>query len=1031
MVCLAFGAKAWAQQAVSGRITGVDNAPLAGVSVVLKGTNTGASTNADGRYTINLPGSAGTLVFTYVGYQTTEKQVSGDKLDVRLQEDAQQIEDVVVIGYGTVRKSDLTGSVASVKIDQIEASQVTSFDKLLQGKAAGVQVVTGTAAPGGSTSITIRGMSSFNGTGEPLYVVDGIILGNGTQDVNNPMGSTGQEKQNALSSINPQDIANMEILKDASATAIYGSLGANGVILITTKSGASDTPRIEWTSSVEISAPSKKIAVLDLNGFIQYSEAVGYKKILADTVTGMDWQDYTMRTAVSQSHRLTISGKGKNNANYYIAAGFMNNQGLLQNTDVTQGDLRVNYDQGLGKYVKIGTKLTLTNRVNNMTQGTEPGGTQNATRATNMMRQMLGSKPYQLNDGAIDYDDDELKGTDIWLQNYEDLSKEYRINALAYADVSIAKWLKFKSTFGMDYRNKARTRWYGPGLDNGLNCRGGIAELNSIRYNLDNVLTASKKFGGHRIDAMVGTTVNYNLNQNNTIDASDFPGYPDCEFRTASIYAAGKQKSSYSESSSALVSYFTRLLYNYKERYVLTATFRADGSSRFSQQNRFSYFPSFAFAWRVNEESFLRNVRQISGLKLRVGWGKVGDQTLSPFQTLTTYDDIKMANPLTNYNLSEKGTYLTGVKPSRLANPDLNWETTEQYNAGVDLALLDSRINLTVDLYKKNTKDLLQEIEIPLSTGFTTQWVNRGEIENRGIELSLDLTPVRTKNFDWSVAGNISFNRNKVIDTGLPPSMFGVVAGSGFEGKAIGNDATYFKMPANIYLEGRPIALFWGFKTDGLVQQSDVDAGNLPTYMGKKLQAGDIKYVDLDGNGNINDGDKCIIGDPNPDFIYGFSTNFSYKSLSLSVVFNGSYGNQIVNGNLMQENDTAPGNPKGNINNIRAAAFFDRWTETNTATRYPRLNYTNNSGDFTDRIVEDGSYMRLASITLSYSIPLKAKWIQRLGVSFTARNPFIWTNYSGWDPDVSSFASSSQKVGVDWGSYPSTRSYIFGLSATF
>lgn len=1021
-----------AQTTVSGKVTDTSNLPLVGATVTVTGTTIGTVVDLDGNYTITIPaGAEKELQFSFIGYTSVTKKVTGSRLDVVLQDDNVLLEDVVVVGYGTMRKSDITGSVASVKLSDTEVNQVATFDKLLQGKAAGVQVVTGNSAPGGAVSVQIRGTTSFNSSGEPLYVVDGIILNSVSQDVRNPIGSSGQEAQNALTSINPQDIASIEILKDASATAIYGSLGANGVILITTKNGDSDKPRIEWTTSLELANASKKIPVLDFNGFLEYADAIGYTIEDRDFLQAIDWQDYTMRTSISNTNRLTISGRGEK-SRYYIAGGYLTNQGILKNTDVQQGDVRMNFDADVAKFLKVGTKFTFTKRVNNMTQGTEPGGTQNATRATNMMRQMLGSKPYLLTDLAESYDDEAIRGTDIWLQNYDDISKENRINTVAYADVTFTKGMSFKTTAGIDFRDKSRTRWYGQYIDNARNGRAGIAELNALRWNIDNTLNFDRDFSKyHRINVMVGMSLSSNLNQNITVGANDFP---DHEFRAGGIKTARSISPGYSEDKSALVSYYTRGIYSLKDRYILTATYRADGSSKFSPGNKYSFFPSFAFAWRMNDEPFLKEVSFLTNLKLRLGWGQVGNQALSPYQTLTTYSSIKMADPNSNYDLSDNGSFLIGVKPAILANKQLRWETSEQTNVGLDVGLFKNRINVTVDLYSKSTKNLLQNIDIPPQAGFSNMWVNRGEIQNKGIELTADGVLIDNRDFSWSLGGNISFNRNKVLDLGKPAGQWGSIYAPAFLGQDIGNDNTYFKMPANIFIEGYPVALFYGFKTDGLVSEADVASGNLPTYRGKPLEAGDIKYVNVNNDdqlNDINDADKTIIGDPNPKFIYGFSNNLSYKGLTLSMMFTGVYGNEIVNGNLLQEEDTSPANPASNINNIRSDAFYKAWTPENQDTRYPRLRKTNNSGDFTDRIVEDGSYLRLSNLTISYNISLKDKWIRNIGLNLTARNLFVITKYSGWDPDVNSFSSGSQKIGVDWGSYPSAKSYLLGLNMTF
>ena len=825
-VALLLTVELFAQTAVSGRITDKNGESVIGATILVKGTTTGTSSDAEGRYKIVIPAAAEkTLQVSYLGYKPQEIAVgTRTRIDIELESDEAQIEEVVVVGYGTLRKSDVTGAVTSVKIDKNEAAQVASFDKLLQGHAAGVQVTTGNAAPGGAVSVKIRGTSSFNGTGEPLYVVDGIILNPSSQDVKNPLGSTGQEAQNALASISPQDIASMEILKDASATAIYGSMGANGVVLITTKQGTSDTPRIEFSTMVDISTPRKHIDVLDLDQFLAYSDDVGVSLDIkeGEVLEARDWQDYTMRNAVSINTRVSVSGRS-DKSNYYLAGGYLDNNGIIRNTNVRQYDFRANFDHRIAKFIKVGTKTTVSNRKNQMTQGTEPGGTQNATRATSMIRQMLGSKPYVTTSGEDLGDEEDYKGTDLWLNSYEDGSDEFRLSGSLYADIRLTKWLSFKTTFGTDYRNKNRTRFYGQYLDNGLNGRAGFSELVAFRYNVDNMFNINKSFkGGHRIDAVLGISVNSAENHNSTINAQDFPDYPALEFRSDAISNAKTQVPGYSEDASTLMSYIARMVYSYKDRYVLTATFRADGSSKFSKENRFSYFPSFSAAWRMSEEKFMKNLNFISNLKLRAGWGMVGNQGLSPYQTLTTYSSMYTADPNSDYSVSPDGQFVIGIKPSIMSNRELKWETTEQYNVGLDLGLLDNRLNMTLDLYYKNTKDLLQQISIPPSTGFSSMWINRGNIENRGVEFSVDAYPVDNADFTWNVNANISFNRNKIGSIGLPAASHGNIFASAFEGEEISNTSDYFKMPANIFIEGRPAGLFYGFRTNGIVTQEAI-----------------------------------------------------------------------------------------------------------------------------------------------------------------------------------------------------------------
>ena len=700
-VALLLTVELFAQTAVSGRITDKNGESVIGATILVKGTTTGTSSDAEGRYKIVIPATAEkTLQVSYLGYKPQEIAVgTRTRIDIELESDEAQIEEVVVVGYGTLRKSDVTGAVTSVKIDKNEAAQVASFDKLLQGHAAGVQVTTGNAAPGGAVSVKIRGTSSFNGTGEPLYVVDGIILNPSSQDVKNPLGSTGQEAQNALASISPQDIASMEILKDASATAIYGSMGANGVVLITTKQGTSDTPRIEFSTMVDISTPRKHIDVLDLDQFLAYSDDVGVSLDIkeGEVLEARDWQDYTMRNAVSINTRVSVSGRS-DKSNYYLAGGYLDNNGIIRNTNVRQYDFRANFDHRIAKFIKVGTKTTVSNRKNQMTQGTEPGGTQNATRATSMIRQMLGSKPYVTTSGEDLGDEEDYKGTDLWLNSYEDGSDEFRLSGSLYADIRLTKWLSFKTTFGTDYRNKNRTRFYGQYLDNGLNGRAGFSELVAFRYNVDNMFNINKSFkGGHRIDAVLGISVNSAESHDSTINAQDFPDYPALEFRSDAISNAKKHVPGYSQDASTLMLYIARMVYSYKDRYVLTATFRADGSSKFSKENRFSYFPSFSAAWRMSEEKFMKNLNFISNLKLRAGWG-----------IQTTLPALRLLYPFPVYidrvSFSWGGTAETGpvaawttfVTPqSDMINRDLKMQYSKNFEVGLDFDMFGVKGGIT------------------------------------------------------------------------------------------------------------------------------------------------------------------------------------------------------------------------------------------------------------------------------------------------------------------------------------------------
>jgi TonB-linked SusC/RagA family outer membrane protein len=476
----------------------------------------------------------------------------------------------------------------------------------------------------------------------------------------------------------------------------------------------------------------------------------------------------------------------------------------------------------------------------------------------------------------------------------------------------------------------------------------------------------------------------------------------------------------YRQQTEELFSVLGRGVYSYADKYVLTATFRADGSSKFSEVNRFSYFPSFAFAWRANQEKFLKDVDAISNLKFRAGWGQVGNQAVAPYQILMNYNTVFYVNP--------NGSSAVGIVPGVIANPDLRWETSEQTNIGFDLGLFKQAISLTVDVYEKNTKDLLQEIAIPYLSGKSSMWVNNGSISNRGLEITLEGTPVNKKNFKLNLSGNISFQQSTIMDLGMAAGDFGMLKNvKGYLGNQLGNNNNS-KFPVNIFLEGKPLGQYYGYTTNGIMQQAEYDAQD-PTkrlmYNSAEVKPGDVKFIDQNGDNVINALDQTIIGDPNPDFVYGFNANLSYKQFSLDMQFNGVQGNQIVNANLIEETDVT-----NSQKNVRKDAFYQAWTPENMSNTYPRLGYAS-TAVFTDRLLEDGSYLRLSSVTLSYLLKLKSKAVNSLQFNLTGSNLFVLTNYSGFDPDVNTFSNDPSRMGVDLTSYPSARHFTFGIIANF
>lgn len=1018
---------------ISGTVRDALGQPIAGAVVLLEGVSgVGTNTDLDGRYVLPLPISNGVVKVQCLGF--TDEKVELGKVavyDFVLKEDSQMLEKVVVVGYGTMRESDITGSVSQIKIDENEAARSTSINQMMQGRVAGVQVQTSSAAPGAGINIRIRGNSSFNGGGEPLYVIDGIII-NSSNESTDVMSKAGDESEetSGLLGIDPQDIASMEILKDASATAIYGAQGANGVILITTKMAQKEKPVINFSAGVDISTCAKKIDIFNLDQYIDYMFAKNYtaglKKVLTNPddrnserkVDPMDWQDYMMRNAISQRYYFSVSNKNKSTS-YSFSANYKDIQGIMKNTGLKQIGVRLNLNQKITKKLNVGMKLNLSKIDSHALQGLGS----DMTSTSSAIRAMLSARPYYTPD---DSDDDATGLTadigarpDRWLKDYQNNSVQYRVMPSLNVEWKIIPWLTYKLTFGADYKIKNTIKWKGPFISMGAaGALAGNGEYKALKYNIDNLLMFDKKFGKiHNLSGTIGVTFHNASTVNEVQQGWKIDQYMAQEnnINSAPIDCTTY---SYSESSASTLSFLARLIYSLKGRYIFTGTFRRDGSSRFSKLNRYANFPSFAFAWRVNEEPWF-GTDKISTLKLRAGWGRVGNQALASYQTLSNFSGVWF--PDHSYGNDKNG--IRGIVPANLANTDLKWETTEQENVGIDFKLNRNRFSFTLDVYNKDTKDLLQKVNIPESSGFSTMWMNIGSINNRGVEFSANAILLKKHDFSWDVFGNISHNRNTITSIGIPsesgetPYFYGSQIGTG----------SYCITPVTIFIEGQPMGLLYGIKTEGILQEGEVGPG---IVAGEPYGPGQVKYVDLDGNNTIDNADRQVIGNSNPDFTYGFGTSFSWRDISLDVLFEGSYGNDIANLNLLQEYDITR-----NTGNMRTAAFLNAWTPENKSNEYPSLTGYSSVENrfFTSRHVEDGSYLRLASVTLSYYLRLKRKlhFIEGINFSVSGNNLAVFTKYKGWDPDVNSFGSNIMKMGCDYGSYPKSRTFSFDIKLKF
>ncbi|RMB64163.1 TonB-dependent receptor [Dokdonia sinensis] len=1041
---------AFAQQTVTGTITDENDTPLLGASVLENGTTNGVVTDFDGNFTINVGRMPAYLTVSYLGYTSIEVKVESTTTPVSivLEENAEQLAQVVVIGYGEVNRRDVTGAITTIDPKRDNVAVNPNIEGILQGRAAGVQITNNGTEPGAPSSVSIRGINSLTGNTQPLYVIDGVIVDSATEDTFDPLsgGSSYLAPQGGITGINPQDIESIQVLKDASATAIYGSRGANGVIIITTKRGKAGETKYSFSSTVQIGRLTNNIDVLDTAGYVQYQNEVRANQdfdpkffvypdgtyaefqmdeafMLANSetiprLTPVDWSDDTYRTAITTNNRISIYGGGEKNK-FYFAGGHLKNEGIVPRAFAKRTDFTMNLDNTLSRKLELTTKIGASYLENSASKGTDNlGGTNN-----NLVRQIISGAPFENfdeNNDGLDFTE-VIDGPQAWIEDYDDLSNELRLLGALTLDYKISEVFKYRARIGTDFRNKERSIWYGTNIFRGRQANGeaGISTLERFRYNIDNTLMFKKKFNkNHKLDGTVGTTWDQSTIKRTANQASDFPNQ---DLRADGIsFGQVQQVPFFDKQQESIVSFLGRLNYTLYNKYLFTATYRADGSSKFARGERFGHFPAVAFAWKLNKEKFLRKSESLSDLKVRVGWGLTGNQSIPNYRTLTPYGPTQ-----TPYSDDENNP-LTAIIPTNLANPDLTWETTSQYNAGIDFGFLNDRFTGTIDVYHKEITDLLLNVEIGPSTGFENYFANQGDLTNKGIEFAINADIIDNDNFTWNVFGNLSVNRNEIGNLGIPPATFGNATYSAFLGRQV-SGGNFFKTPANIFIEGEAPALFYGFATDGIIS-SEEELANAPSFRGNPAQLGDVAIIDQNGDGDITDSDLTIIGDPNPDFTYGFGSQASYKGVSLSFFFNGVEGNDIANGNLLRE-----GYADNNGNNIRTEAYENAYRADNPNGTFPRVGYdlADETG-FTDRIVEDGSFLRLSNITLGYQLPLGDNSpLDSAYFSVSGQNLWLITDYSGFDPEVNSFSFDPGRVGIDWNSFPNTKRFSFALNLTF
>lgn len=1037
-VLLLIGQLALAQQrTIRGKVVDQNGQPVVGAAVVEAGTTNGTVADIDGNFSLTLSGNS--LTVSFIGYETQNLDVTGKtSVDVRLKEDNVELEDVVVVGYGQMKRSDMTGSVSSVGEASIEKAVITSVDQVLQGRAAGVQIQANTGTPGGSSTIRIRGTNSLNATSQPIFVIDGVIIDSSGDDEGN---------SNPLAQINPADIVSMDILKDASATAIYGSRASNGVIMITTKRGNEGHSNITYDGYVGFQQMPGKLDVMNLQEYAQHYNDIaeaGIKNASSSYVRpdllgdGTDWQDELYHRALVTSHNLSMNG-GNKDVQYAFSAGYMNQDGIARGSDFIRKTIRGNVDANIKPWLKGGVNFSLSD------------SKQNTASTYNIIMTALTSQPsvaVKNPDGGYDGPDDQwMPDNPVALAEITDnYNKKTNFRVNTNLEAKLYKGLTFKTELSADY-NFNHYYYYQPDYEFGIkksDTRTGTwTKTNTKYWSWRNILTYNNTLAEvHNINAMVGQEMSHNHWETQKSTATGYLS------NSATDISAGNSEGALPigyKYNSALFSYFGRVFYSFDDRYLATFTIRRDGSSQFADGNRWGWFPSAALAWRASKESFLEDNAVIDNLKLRVGWGATGNQNVE----YGAYTALLSTYPTSWGN---------GILNANNANPGLKWETTYSTNVGVDVSVLNGAIDLIADVYYKKTKDLLLKIDLPAFLGSgggsgygvaSNPWGNIGSLENKGIEITLNTHNITKPDFQWSSNVVFSLNRNKVksLDTatGTLPKTLQI----GSETATVTNTVV-----------GQPVAQFWGWKVigrfddpsdfyykdaNGNIKQVAIPEGSSISQSGTWI--GDYIFEDINGDGVINNDDATFIGNPEPKFTWGFGNTFSYKGFDLSVQFSGSYGNDVLNYNRRTlEVSGSTSNLLTSVLNYAKVEKIDangpddfrNYRVTNaSSTSQPRL-YTesglNKNNRVSDAFVEDGSYIRLQNISLSYTFP--RKWIEKafmtnLKVYVNLQNVYTWTEYSGYDPEVGSLWGNALMNGIDYGRYPSPRMYTLGLTMTF
>ena len=968
------------KRTVSGIVTDSKNEPLIGVNVTIKNASTtGTITDIDGKYSLEIPSGNSVLVFSYIGYSTQEVKVSNRSVvDIVLKDDMQALEEVVVVGYGTMKKSDLTGSVSSITSDNFKLGTDLTPQQLMQGAFSGVNISQNSGKPGGSNTIRVRGGTSITASNDPLYVIDGVPISTSAGVNQSNIGSSttdffDQEPINPLSNINPNDIESINILKDASATAIYGSRGANGVIMITTKKGKAGMRQLDYSFNLGVSTVAKKLDVLTGDEYRKTVSELGLT--LDDKGQNTDWQDVIFRTAISQNHYVSFMS-GSENTSYRASAGYSNQNGVMEGSGMKSANARMNINhKALNDKLKLNMNISYgeTNSdqapVSN-TVGSEMGSSMlyeayvfNPTYPIyNEEGDYYDVPPYRVNPASFSKELLDERATSQFLGNLT-------------ADWNFYKPFTLQVNAGYNKNTINRNSYISKSnlLGNGNNGYVTVQKLSDYSKLLETILKYNQSFGKHNIDAMVGYSWQYFYSEGQTTKAY---GFLSDNFKWYSLAAAQtvESVSSYAESNT-LISMYGRINYNYADKYLLTATVRRDGSSRFGSGNKWGIFPSVAASWRISQEDFFQN-DIMSDLKLRASFGITGSQEIGNYNSLST-----LGASTNGYLVG--GEKITIVLPQQYTNPDLKWEQTAQTDIGIDFGFLNGKIRGSIDYYYKKTTDLLLSVAVPSPSLITTQIANVGTVTNQGIELDLSFDLMRTKNFAWDANLNLSHNKNEVVSLSNGQWTGDNMQVAPCQGQGL--SGTY----AQLIMPGQPIGTFYGKRFIGVVDGVEQFA---------------------------NDGEPEVIGCAQPDLTFGLGTNLQYKNWTLSLNFRGSIGNDVYN---------CTANNLAYLSNLPGRNVLKEAVTSGVNRDQAKV--------YSSRFIEDGSFVRLDNLSLGYNFSLPKLYISDARVFVSAQNLFVITGYSGADPEVNSEISRTgvAPLGVDYLSYPKARTFSMGINLSF